>query len=42
MLPFLAHVRLAHVETSFELIIDEMNGVIEREQFEESVVEKNG
>ena len=29
-----------HVKASFELVIEEITGVIEREQFEESVVEK--
>ena len=40
MLPALAHVPPAHVEASFELVIEKITDVIEREQFEESVVEK--
>ena len=40
MLPALAHVPPAHVKASFELVIEEITDVIEREQFEESVVEK--
>ena len=40
MLPALAHVPLAHVKASFQLVIEEITDVIEREQFEESVVEK--
>ena len=40
MLPALAHVPPAHVKTSFELVVEEITDVIEREQFEESVVEK--
>ena len=40
MLSALAHVPPAHVKTSFELVIEEITDVIEREQFEESVVEK--
>ena len=40
MLPALAHVPPAHVKTSFELDIEEIRDVIEREQFDESVVEK--
>ena len=40
MLPTLAHVPPAHVKASFELVIEEITDVIEREQFEESVVEK--
>ena len=38
MLPALARVPPAHVKASFELVIEEMTDVIEREQFEESVV----
>ena len=40
MLPALAHVPPAHVKASFELVIEEITDVTEREQFEESVVEK--
>ena len=40
MLPALAHVPPVHVKASFELVIEEITDVIEREQFEESVVEK--
>ena len=40
MLPAPAHVPPAHVKASFELVIEEITDVIEREQFEESVVEK--
>ena len=40
MLPTLAHVPPAHVKASFELVIEEITDVIEREKFEESVVEK--
>ena len=40
VLPALAHVPPAHVKASFELIIEEKTDVIERELFEESVVEK--
>ena len=40
MLPALAHVPPAHVKASFELIIEEITDVIEREQFKGSVVEK--
>ena len=40
ILPARAHVPPAHVKTSFELVIEEITDVIEREQFEESVVEK--
>ena len=40
MLPALAHVPPAHVKASFELVVEEITDVIEREQFEESVVEK--
>ena len=40
MLPALAHVPPAHVKASFELVFEEITDVIEREQFEESVVEK--
>ena len=39
MLPALAHVPPAHVKASFELVIEKITD-IEREQFEESVVEK--
>ena len=40
MLPALVHVPPAHVKASFELVIEEITDVIEREQFEESVLEK--
>ena len=40
MLTALAHVPPAHVKASFELVIEEVTDVIEREQFEESVVER--
>ena len=40
MLPALAHVPPAHVKASFELVIEKITDVIEKEQFEESVVEK--
>ena len=40
MLPALSHVPPAHVKASFELVIEEITDVIERQQFEESVVEK--
>ena len=40
MLPALAHVPPAHVKACFVLVIEEITDVIEREQFEESVVEK--
>ena len=40
MLPALSHVPPAHVKASFELVIEEIADVIERDQFEESVVEK--
>ena len=39
MLPALAHVLTTHVKASFEIVIEEITDVIEREQFEESVVE---
>ena len=37
MLPVLAHVPPAHVKASFDIVIEEITDVIEREQFEESV-----
>ena len=40
MLPVLAHVPPAHVKASFEFVIEKITDVIEREQLEESVVEK--
>ena len=40
MLPALAHVPPIRVKASFELVIEEIADVNEREQFEESVVEK--
>ena len=40
MLPALANVPTAHVKLSFEPVIEEITDVIEREQFEENVVDK--
>ena len=40
LLPALAHVPPAPVRTFFALVIEEKTGVTDREQFEESVVEK--
>ena len=40
MSPALAHAPPAQVKASFELVIGEITDVMQREQFEESVVEK--
>ena len=40
MLFFLAHNPPTHVQASFELVIEEVTDVIEKEQFEQSVLEE--